>query len=127
MRRRSNHAQRSIGGLILAAALLALPTTASAADYSFTTDGTPEYYSSTSYEDVYDAQYNYGGPNAVDYQIPELEYGSFSTTQTGVMEKTKLYARSFLPQDSSNRKWEVSAFPALSMADPFPTSDNGYN
>lgn len=90
MRRRSSHAQRSIGGLILAAALLALPTTASAADYSFTTDGTPEYYSSTSYEDVYDAQYNYGGPNAVDYQIPELEYGQFSTTQTGVMEKALL-------------------------------------
>ena len=90
MRRRSIRAQRSIGGLILAAALLALPTTASAADYSFTTDGTPEYYSSTSYEDVYDAQYNYGGPNAVDYQIPELEYGQFSTTQTGVMEKALL-------------------------------------
>lgn len=41
-------------------------------------------------EDVYDAQYNYGGPNAVDYQIPELEYGQFSTTQTGVMEKALL-------------------------------------
>ena len=63
---------------------------AQAADYSFSTDGTPEYYGSTSYEEIYGSQYNYGGKNVVDYQIPELEYGSFSTTQTGVMEKTYL-------------------------------------
>ena len=90
MRRNSICAQRSIGGLILAAALLALPTTAHAADYNFTTGGTTEYYGSTSYESVYGAQYNYGGPNAVDYQFPELEYGQSSTTQAGVMEKTLL-------------------------------------
>ena len=36
------------------------------------------------------SQYNYGGPNVVDYQISELEYGSFSTTQTGIMEKALL-------------------------------------
>ena len=36
------------------------------------------------------ADYNYGGRNVVDYQIPELEYGQFSTTQTGVMEKIML-------------------------------------
>ncbi len=82
--------QRLICCLALAAALFALPTSAYAADYSFTTDGTPEYYSSTSYEEVYGSQYNYGGPNVVDYQIPELEYGTFSTTQTGVMEKIPL-------------------------------------
>ena len=35
-------------------------------------------------------QYNYGGSNVVDYQIPELEYGAFSTTQTGIMEKSPL-------------------------------------
>ena len=90
MRRNSICAQRSIGGLILAAALLAAPATAHAADYNFATGGTPEYYGSTSYEDVYGTQYNYGGPNAVDYQFPELEYGQFSTTQAGVMEKTLL-------------------------------------
>lgn len=75
---------------MLAATLLALPTSALASDYSFTTDGTPEYYTSTSYDEVYGSQYNYGGKNVVDYQIPELEYGSFSTTQTGVMEKVLL-------------------------------------
>ena len=26
----------------------------------------------------------------MDYQVPELEYGSFSTTQTGIMEKSLL-------------------------------------
>lgn len=77
-------------GLMLAAALCALPVSAQATDYDFVTDGTPEYYDSTSYEDVYGSQYNYGGPNVVDYQVPELEYGSFSTTQTGIMEKTLL-------------------------------------
>ena len=63
---------------------------AQAADYSFETDGTPEYYPSSSYEDVYSSRYNYGGKNVVDYQIPKLEYGQFSTTQTGVMEKIML-------------------------------------
>lgn len=76
--------------LLTAAMLSMLTVGAQAADYSFTTDGTPEYYGSTSYEEVYGSQYNYGGPNVVDYQIPELEYGSFSTTQTGIMEKTLL-------------------------------------
>lgn len=76
---------------LLAATMLSMLTVgAHAADYSFTTDGTPEYYSSTSYEEVYGSQYNYGGPNVVDYQTPELEYGSFSTTQTGIMEKALL-------------------------------------
>ena len=46
-----------------------------------------EYW--THYEDIY-GSYNYGGINVVDYQIPELSYGCFSTTQTGVMEKVRL-------------------------------------
>lgn len=81
---------RGICGLILAAALLALPSTAYAADYNFETLAPSDYYDSTSYEDVYGSQYNYGGPNVVDYQIPELEYGILSTTQTGIMEKALL-------------------------------------
>lgn len=76
--------------LTLAAMLSAMAVSAQAADYSFETDGTPEYYPSSSYEDVYGSRYNYGGKNVVDYQIPELEYGQFSTTQTGVMEKIML-------------------------------------
>lgn len=71
--------------------LLALaPSAHAAADYSFQTDAPRDYYKSTSYEDVYGSQYNYGGKNVVDYQIPELEYGRPSTTMTGVMERTIL-------------------------------------
>lgn len=76
--------------LTLAAMLSAMAVSAQAADYSFETDGTPEYYPSSSYEDVYGSRYNYGGKNVVDYQSPELEYGQLSTTQTGVMEKIML-------------------------------------
>ena len=76
--------------LILAAALFALPSTAQAADYNFETQAPSDYYGSTSYEDIYGSQYNYGGPNVVDYQVPELEYGVLSTTQTGIMEKALL-------------------------------------
>ncbi len=77
--------------ILPALALLALtPSAYAAADYSFTTDAPQDYYKSTSYEDVYGSQYNYGGRNVVDYQIPELEYGVQSTTMTGVMERTIL-------------------------------------
>lgn len=68
----------------------AMAANAMAADYSFTTDAPQDYYGDTSYEDVYGSQYNYGGPNVVDFQIPELEYGILSTTQTGIMEPSIL-------------------------------------
>jgi len=85
------HTKKLLSMTLLAATMLSMLTVgAHAADYSFTTDGTPDYYGSTSYEEVYGSQYNYGGPNVVDYQAPELEYGSFSTTQTGIMEKALL-------------------------------------
>ena len=77
--------------ILPALVLLALvPTAHAAADYSFQTDAPQDYYKATSYEDVYGSQYNYGGRNVVDYQIPELEYGVQSTTMTGVMERTTL-------------------------------------
>ena len=83
-------ARKLLSLALIAAAACSLSVSAHAADYTCTTEGTAEYYDSTSYEDVYGSQYNYGGPNVVDYQIPELEYGSFSTTQTGLMEKALL-------------------------------------
>lgn len=77
--------------ILPALALLVLsPSAYAAADYSFETTAPQDYYKSTSYEDVYGSQYNYGGRNVVDYQIPELEYGIQSTTMTGVMERTIL-------------------------------------
>lgn len=84
------HARKLLSLALIAAAVCSLSVSAHAADYSFTTEAPADYYGSTSYEDVYGSQYNYGGPNVVDYQIPELEYGSFSTTQTGLMEKALL-------------------------------------
>lgn len=83
--------KRFLSMTLLAAAMCsALMVGAQAADYSFETDGTPEYYPSTTYEDTFGSHYNYGGSNVVDHQAPELPYGSFSTTQTGVMEKALL-------------------------------------
>ena len=82
---------RKIAGLMLSmAAALSMAVPAFASDYSFTTDAPQDFYGSTSYEDVYGSQYNYGGRNVVDYQVPELEYGRPSTTMTGVMERTIL-------------------------------------
>ena len=82
---------RKIAGLALSAAMaLSITAPAFASDYSFTTTAPQDYYSSTSYEDIYGSQYNYGGRNAVDYDVPELEYGRFSTTQTGIMERAIL-------------------------------------
>ena len=80
-----------LSALALSAMMLTgLPIAAQAADYGFTTTAPQDFYKSGSYEDVYGSQYNYGGKNVVDYQIPELEYGLFSTTQVGVMERTIL-------------------------------------
>ena len=67
--------------------MAALSVGAFAADYSFETGAGTEYYPATSYADTYGAAYNYGGPNPVDYQIPELPYGVSGTTQIGIMEK----------------------------------------
>ena len=80
-----------ITGLALSAvAALSMTAPAFASGYSFSTKAPQDYYGSTSYEDVFGSQYNYGGSNVVDYDIPELEYGRFSTTQTGVMERAVL-------------------------------------
>lgn len=60
---------------MMAVLTLGLAANASAADYTFSTDPEPEYYGSTFYEDFYEAQYNYGGRNQIDYDIPEIRYG----------------------------------------------------
>lgn len=76
--------------LLTMAAFSMLMVSAQAMDYSFATAAPQDFYTSGSYEDIYGSQYNYGEKNVVDYQVPELEYGLFSTTQTGVMERTIL-------------------------------------
>ena len=84
------HINKFIGLALSTVAALSLAAPAFAADYDFSTTAPQDYYGSTSYEDVYGSGYNYGGPNVVDYQIPELEYGVLSSTMTGVMERTTL-------------------------------------
>ena len=80
-----------MAGLALSAVMaMTLAVPAFAADYSFSTAAPQDYYGSTSYEDVYGSQYNYGGRNVTDYDLPELEYGRPSTTMTGEMEQVIL-------------------------------------
>ena len=81
------YGKRLSGLALLLVMAAALSVNAFAADYGFKTSMDTEYYPSTAYEDTYGSAYNYGGPNLVDYQVPELPYGSFSTTQVGIMEK----------------------------------------
>lgn len=53
---------KTIRGLCLTlAGLMLLTSQAFAADYNFETPAPSDYYGSTSYEEVYGAQYNYGG------------------------------------------------------------------
>lgn len=84
------HIGKFFGLALSAVAALSMIAPAFASDYSFITAAPQDYYGSTSYEDVYGSQYNYGGRNVVDYEVPELEYGLQSTTMTGVMERTIL-------------------------------------
>ena len=55
--------------LVLVAVML-MTTPAFAADYNFETLSPKDFYESTSYEEVYGAQYNYSGINAVDLLDP---------------------------------------------------------
>ena len=70
-----NHFRRLTRSAMALMTMAALSVGAFAADYSFETGAGTEYYPATSYADTYGAAYNYGGPNLVDYQIPELPYG----------------------------------------------------
>ena len=82
-----NHFRRLTGLALTIITMAALSVGTFAADFSFDTGAGTEYYPATSYADTYGAAYNYGGPNPVDYQIPELPYGVSGTTQIGIMEK----------------------------------------
>lgn len=81
------HIRRLAELALMLMAMAALSVGAFAAEYCFETGGGTEYYPATSYGDTYGTAYNFGGPNPVDYQIPELPYGVSGTTQIGIMEK----------------------------------------
>lgn len=84
------HLRPLISGALLLGMAVSAPLAAQAADFSISTNAPQAYYSSTSYEDVYDLQYNYGGVNMVDFLDAVLLYGNPSTTQIGMMEKVYL-------------------------------------
>ena len=63
--------------------VLAGTVSAHAADYDISTGKDPQYYQSTSYEDHYNAQYNYAGENLIDYQIPEIAFGLSQSSLAG--------------------------------------------
>ena len=73
------------GLALTAAAMLSLALPAHAADYSFTTTAPQDYYGDTSYEEVYGSQYNYGGPNVVDFLDPLAE-GAPAASSAGSLE-----------------------------------------
>ena len=81
------HIRRLTGLALTIITMAALSVEAFAAEYCFETGAGTEYYPATSYGDTYGTAYNFGGPNPVDYQIPELPYGVSGTTQIGIMEK----------------------------------------
>ena len=79
-----------IAALLIGAALATTAPQAGAISYSFDAPDSPEYYGSTNYADIYQAEYQYGSINAVDFDIPELPYGLYSNTSLGAMEKVPL-------------------------------------
>ena len=84
------HIRRLAELALMLITMAALSVGAFAAEYCFETGAGTEYYPATSYGDTYGIAYNFGGPNPVDYQIPELPYGVSGTTQIGIMEKNYL-------------------------------------
>ncbi len=70
---------------LAATAVLSLAAPAYASDYKFTTAAPQDYYGSTSYEEVYGSQYNYEGPNVVDFLDP-LADGAPNTSGAGSLE-----------------------------------------
>lgn len=84
------HIRRLAELALMLITMAALSVGAFAAEYCFEIRAGTEYYPATSYGDTYGTAYNFGGPNPVDYQIPELPYGVSGTTQIGIMEKNYL-------------------------------------
>lgn len=95
--------------------MLSMSICAGAADYHFEGSQGAEYYSATSYESVYGAQYRVGGANAVDYQWPKLPYGT--TGGTGCMEKVYLPAGTILSGTG-----DVSGIPSDIWSEEVPAS-----
>lgn len=84
--------RRFVSFLLLTAALCSLMSVGVSASFEYSFGGVKDtdFLPSTDYKDIYGAQYIYGGQNVIDYDVPDLPYGKFSTTQIGVMERVRL-------------------------------------
>lgn len=100
------------GLTLAAAAALALAAPAYASDYKFTTKAPQDYYGSTSYEEVYGSQYNYEGPNVVDFLDP-LADGAPTASNAGSLEYGLSGGSGGIYPDSTG-----SAFPVEWMESP---------
>ena len=82
--------EKAQGTLPVPGGLMLMTTPALAADYNFETPAPKDFYGSTSYEEVYGAQYNYGGTNAVDFldpladSAPGISINSGSSLEYGI-------------------------------------------
>ncbi len=111
--------KRLMLGLVMAVGILMATTVcASAADYSFSTGGNTDYYGSTSYEDIYDVPYVYGGPNVADFQNPALPYGNPSTTRMGVMEKPPVVGQEIRAAGITFGTGVEVFYPGITVSDP---------
>lgn len=84
---------------------------ASALEYHIPGVEGAEFYPATSYDYIYDAQYNYGMTNSVDFQWPELPYGISDGTSLGCMKKTRF---PMTPASSAGTSG-TSELPSLSL------------
>lgn len=105
---------KRLRGLCLSLAGLMLMTTpALAADYNFETPAPKDFYGSTSYEEVYGAQYNYGGTNAVDFldpladSAPGISINSGSSLEYGRRPNGRSRARA-VSQGTAGAAYSVS-------------------
>ena len=93
--------------------MLAMSAYASALEYQFTGMEDTAYYPATDYESVYGTQYNYGGTNIIDFDIPELPYGVSGTTAIGPMEKVRLPGHNL--SSGFQGYWEPAAYSATGL------------
>ena len=99
---------KTIRGLCLTlAGLMLLTSQAFAADYNFETPAPSDYYGSTSYEEVYGAQYNYGGINAVDFLDPLAENAVSTTTGATLQYGINASSGSIYPDTSVSSIYPV--------------------
>lgn len=82
---KANRLQRFVMAGLALAMLLAIPV--GAIDYQIAGVAQADFYPSTLYADIYGAEYQYGGVNVSDFDIPTMAYGSISATSTGVLDK----------------------------------------